>query len=115
MRYLLLMYRDQARLEGLAPGERELWVQACAANDEALRASGQLLAVETLQGGQTALTVRLEHGQLTLDERLVVLAGEQLIGLCVVDARDLNEAVQVASRMPQARAGPIEVHALSNP
>ena len=112
MRYLLLMYRDQTLFEALAPGERELWMRACAANDAALRASGQLLAAETLQGSETALTVRLEHGTLRLDDQQVVLGGQRLIGLCVVDARDLNAAVQVASHMPQARAGPIEVHAL---
>ena len=112
MRYLLLMYRDQALFEALAPGDHALWVRACAANDDALRASGQLVAAETLQGGKTALTLRLEQGKLTLDDQQVAQDGQHLIGLCVVDARDLNAAVQVASRMPQVRAGPIEVHAL---
>jgi hypothetical protein len=89
--------------------EREALGNACLANDQALRASGRLLAVEGLQSSRTAITVRLQHGGLSVSDGPYAEAAEQLIGIFTIDARDLNEAIQVAACMPQACAGPIEV------
>lgn len=109
MRYVLLAYRDEQQLDAMPSSERDALGNACLSNDEALRQSGHLLAMEGLQGSSTATTVRVQNGKLSLDEGPYVKTKEQLIGIFTITARDLNEAIQVAAQMPQARGGPIEI------
>jgi hypothetical protein len=109
MRYLFLAYRDEERWNAMSAGERDAFENACVANDEALRKSGRLLAVERLKSSSVATTVRVHNGKVSVADGPFVKTKEQLIGLFFIDARDLNEAIQVAWKMPQARAGPIEV------
>jgi len=108
MLYVLLAYEDEQQA-ALSSSEREAFRNACQANDEALRISGYLLAVEALQNSCTATTVRVQRGQLSVAVGAVAATREQLIGIFTITARDLNEAIQVAASMPQARGGPIEV------
>ena len=108
MLYVLLAYEDEQQA-ALSSSEREAFRNACQANDEALRISGHLLAAEALQNICTATTVRLQHGQLSVTVGGLAATREQLIGIFTITARDLNEAIQVAASMPQARGGPIEV------
>jgi len=109
MQYVLLAYGDEQQLDAMPSSEREALGNACRANDEALRKSGHLLAVEGLQSSCTTTTIRYEHGQLSIAVGPLAATKEQLIGIFTITARDLNEAIQVAATMPQARAGPIEV------
>jgi hypothetical protein len=109
MKYLFLAYGDEKLLESMSPSELSVFGSACAANDEALRASGRLLAVEGLQGSRTATTVRVQNGRVSVADGPFAESREQLLGLFLIDARDLNEAIQIAAHMPQARGGPIEV------
>jgi hypothetical protein len=109
MKYLFLAYADEQRLDAMSESERGALENACLANDEALRKSGHLLAVEALQNSHTATIVRVHNGRVSLADGPFAETKEQLIGIFTVSARDLNEAIQVASQMPQARGGPIEV------
>jgi hypothetical protein len=109
MKYLLLAYADERQLEALSTSERDALANACLANDEALRKSGHLLAVEGLEHSRSATMVRVYNGKLSIAEGPYAETKEQLIGLFFINARDLNEAIQVAAKMPQARGGPIEV------
>jgi len=109
MKYVFLAYGDERQLDALSSSEREALGNACLANDEVLRKSGHLLAVEGLQSSRTATTVRVQHGTLSVTDGPFAETKEQLIGIFTIDARDLNEAIQVAAKMPQARGGPIEV------
>jgi hypothetical protein len=109
MRYILLAYGDEQQLGAMSSSEREALGNACLANDQALRESGHLLAVEGLQSSRSATTVRIQHGSLSVTVGPLAETKEQLIGIFTITARDLNEAIQVAARMPQARGGPIEV------
>lgn len=113
MKYVLLTYNDAALLQSLPRSELDALGAACAANDEALRASGYLLSAETVQSGDMAATVRVRHGDITIDAGPHASTREQLSGLFFIEARDLNEAFQIAARMPQARGGPIEVRPLT--
>jgi len=107
MRYLLLVYDDEQHWGLLPPSERDALTQACRDNDAAMRASGYLLAAEPIHDSDGAATVRLRAGAVSVTEGVAVQA--QLRAVVTILARDLNEAIQVAATMPQARLGAIEV------
>jgi hypothetical protein len=107
VKYIFLAYGDTRHWEAMSSSEREALGSECQANDEALRQSGHLLAVEGLQS--TATTVWVQNGKLSVADGPFAETREQLIGIFIISARDLNEAIQVAAQMPQARGGPIEV------
>ncbi len=113
MKYLFLAYNDEALLQSMPPSKLAALGAACVANDEALRASGHLLAVEGVQRNDMATTLRMENGTLLLSDGPYVNTKEQLIGLFFIEARDLNQAIQIAAQMPQVRGGPIEVRPLA--
>jgi hypothetical protein len=112
MKYLFLAYREERPPDDLSGTERAAQ-EACSASDAALRQAGHLLAAETCQGGSSAATVRVRSGHVAVAEGPYARTKEQLSGLYLIDAADLNEAIRVASRMPQALLGPIEVRLLS--
>ena len=109
MKYLFLAYGDEKHWNALSVSERAALANACLASDEVLRKSGRLLAAQGLQSSSTATTVRVQNGKVSLTDGPFAETEEQLVGLFFISARDLNEAIQVASKMPQARRGPIEV------
>jgi hypothetical protein len=106
MNYLFLAYADEQQWAALSPAERDAYADACLANNEALRESGHLLAGAALQAGST---VRVQNGTMLLTEGPFVETKTQINGFFVIQARDLNEAIRLASHMPQAQAGAIEV------
>ena len=102
MKYLCLVY--------LSP---EHWNSAtddqCFACGENLRQKGQLLGGSPLHPTHTATTVRVRNGQLSITDGPFAETKEQLAGFYMIDARDLNEAIQIASKIPPAQFGSIEV------
>ena len=102
MKYLCLIYLSPEEWSS-APDE------ACMASGNALRASGHLLAAEPLHPVHTATTVRVRNGQLGVTDGPFAETKEQLAGFYLIDARDLNDAILVASKIPPAREGSIEV------
>ncbi len=102
MKYLCLVYGEEKKLEGMPDEE-------CVAYDEALRGRGQCIASEALQPVQTATTVRVRNGKVSISDGPFAETKEQLAGFYLVDARDLNDAIQIASKIPPARIGSIEV------
>lgn len=115
MKYLCLVYNDEKRSATLSVREREALVgEALSYNDE-LGDRGYLIAAHTLQPAGTATTVRVRNGRLSTTEGPVAAAGEQLTGVVLIEARDLNEAIRVASGMPGARLGTIEVRPIGEP
>lgn len=102
MKYLCLVYSDEKKLEGFADEE-------CVAYDESLRANGRCIASEALQPVETATTVRVRNGKMSVTDGPFAETKEQLTGFYLVDARDLNEAIQIAGNIPPARVGSIEV------
>jgi hypothetical protein len=102
MKYLCLVYLDEKRLD-------ELPDEDCVAYDTQIRASGYCLASEALQSVQTATTVRMRNGKLSVTDGPFAETKEQLAGFYMIEARDLNEAIQIASKIPPARVGCVEV------
>jgi hypothetical protein len=77
-----------------------------------LRKSGRSIAAEALQPVNTATTVRVRDGKVTVSDGPFAETKEQLAGFYLVDAKDLNEAIQMAAKIPPARVGSIEVRAV---
>jgi hypothetical protein len=102
MKYLCLVYLDEKRLDELPDEE-------CVAYDTAIRKSGHCIGSEALQSVQTATTVRVRSGKVSITDGPFAETKEQLAGFYLVDARDLDEAIQLASQIPPARVGSIEV------
>jgi hypothetical protein len=109
MKYVFLAYADEKQWGTMSSSERDTLGDACLANDQALRERGYLLAVEGLHRGRTTTTVRVQNGEVSITDGPIAETNEQLIGIFTINARDLNEAIQLAATMPQARGGPIEV------
>ena len=102
MKYLCLVYLEQQKLHAVADRE-------CLACGDGLRSSGVLIAAEPLHPVETATTVRVRNGKLSVTDGPFAETKEQLSGFYLIEARDLNEAIQVAAKIPPAREGSIEV------
>jgi hypothetical protein len=102
MKYLCLVYVDEKKLDAVPDSE-------CRACGESLRNSGHHIAAEALQSVDTATTVRVRSGKVSMTDGPFAETKEQLAGFYLIDARDLNEAIHLASKIPPARVGSIEV------
>ena len=102
MKYLCLVYLEKEKLHAVADTE-------CKACGDGFRQNGLLVAAEALQPIETATTVRVRNGKLSITDGPFAETKEQLAGFYLFEARDLNDAIQVASKIPPAREGSIEV------
>jgi hypothetical protein len=109
MKYLCLVYADEAKLDVMPQHEVDALIDEVLANNEELEASGQLILAEALEHVAAAMTVRVRNGRLSATDGPFAETNEQLGGFALIEARDLNEAVQIAGRIPSARIGSIEV------
>jgi len=102
MKYLCLVYLEEQKLHAVPDSE-------CHVCGEGFRKSGLLVAAEALQPTETATTVRVRNGKLSITDGPFAETKEQLAGFYLIEARDLNDAIQVAAKIPPAREGSIEV------
>jgi hypothetical protein len=109
MQYLCLVYADEARLAAMTQREIDALIDETTANNEELRASGHLLLAQALEQVDEAVTVRVRDGRLSATDGPFAETTEQLGGFVLVEARDLNEAIRIAGRIPSARIGSVEV------
>jgi hypothetical protein len=106
MKYLCLVYSDEGKLHSLpdSPEDAE-----CLSYAESLARSNHLIAGEALESVDSATTVRVRSGKLTVTDGPFAETKEQLAGFYMIEAKDLNEAIQIAARIPPARVGSVEV------
>jgi hypothetical protein len=109
MKYLCLVYGEEKELDALSKGDMEALVAESLAYDDVLRKSGHYLVSEALQSVTAAKTVRTRSREVLITDGPFAETKEQLLGFILIDARDLNEAVQVAAKIPLASTGSIEV------
>ena len=109
MKYLCLIYNQEKNLDGLSKAEWHSLKEEYFAFTEGIRSSGHLLDGEGLQSIRQARTVRVRGGKVSATDGPFAETNEQLGGYYLIEARDLNDAIQVASRIPSARMGSIEV------
>jgi hypothetical protein len=109
MKYLCLVYGEEKALGALSKGDMEILVDRSLAYDDVLRKSGHYLVSEALQPVETARTVRIRNREMLIIDGPFAETKEQLLGFILIDARDLDDAVELAAKIPLAATGSIEV------
>jgi hypothetical protein len=109
MRYLCLIYDEEKKLGGMPKSESDAFMGEYFAFTEGIRKSGHYIGGEALQPVQTATTVRIRDGRVSTTDGPFAETKEQLGGFYLINARDLDDAIQVASKIPSARLGSVEV------
>lgn len=109
MRYLFMCYSDEHDVEAMGEAKLEALVDDQIACNEDLRLRGHLLASEALQSATSATTVRVRNGRSSVTDGPFAETKEQVGGVFIVEARDLNEAIRLASSFPIARVGSLEI------
>lgn len=105
MQYILLIYANEAELQARNPEENQKIFGEYIAFTAAIRESGHMRAGEPLEPSSTATTVRVKSGKTVRTDGPFAETREQLGGFYIVEAKDLDEAVALAARLPAARTG----------
>ena len=109
MKYLCLVYTEEAKLEALSDKEFEQLDRDSLAYDSEMREAGHFLVAHALQSVDAATTLRVRKNKLSATDGPFAETKEQLCGFVLIKAKDLNEAIRVAARIPSARVGSVEV------
>ena len=109
MRYLCLIYDEEKKWAAMTKGEQDAEMGAYYAFTEGIRQSGHYVGGEALQPVSTATTVRMRAGKMSTRDGPFAETKEQLGGFYLINAKDLNDAMQIASRIPAAKTGSVEV------
>lgn len=109
MKYLCLIYNDEKKVAAMPADEVKTVVDECLVHTEELEKSGHYIAGERLDSTQTATTVRHGNGRVSVIDGPFAETKEQLAGFYMIEARDLNEAIRIASHIPPGRLGAVEV------
>ncbi|MFC3550944.1 YciI family protein [Lysobacter cavernae] len=112
MNYLCLVHFEKGRMDTLSGSELDALVEESQAFDEQLRQAGVLVAADPLLPPESATIVRVRNGRLSITDGPFVETQEQLGGFLLLDVRDLNDALQIAAKVPVARYGTIEVRTI---
>ena len=109
MRYLCLIYDEEKKMNAMSQEEGNAFMGEYFAFTDGIRKSGHYGAGEALQPVATATTVRVRNGKMSTTDGPFAETKEQLGGFYLITARDLNDAIQVAAKIPSARTGSIEI------
>lgn len=109
MKYMLLVYYDEKVLEKAGKAEEQRIESDCLKYVEPLRAQGKVLAANRLQSVSTATCVRTKDGKKLVTDGPFAETREQLGGYTLIDVKDLDEAIEIASRMESGGLGTIEI------
>ena len=105
MKYVCLGYYDKDKFDGMAEGERNAMFDACFEYDDHLRANGHWAGGEALQGTETAQTLSWRNGKVATTDGPYAETKEQIGGILVLEARDMNHAVQLMAQHPALKYG----------
>jgi hypothetical protein len=109
MQYMCLIYDDENTWDALPEDERNAVFAEYGTFTQSIRDSGNYVAGDALQPTSTATTVRIRDGQTLVTDGPFAETKEQLGGYYLVEAKDVDEALKIAERIPSARYGSIEV------
>jgi len=114
VKFMLLIYNDNALLDAMPPNEFDATMRDCLTHADELRQEGHLLESQMLESPTTAKSVRIRNGRLTTVDGPFAEAKEVLGGFNLIEATDMAEAVRIASQFPWARTGCVEVRPLKD-
>jgi hypothetical protein len=109
MKYLCSVFFDEKNLDALSESASQALTDESLAFDQTLRDRGHLLAAQALEPVNAATTVRIRNGKVFVTDGPFAETHEQIGGFLLIEAKDLNEAIQLASRIPPIRLGGIEM------
>jgi hypothetical protein len=109
MKYVCLGYIEANKFETMSDSERNGMLDECFSYDDVLREKGHFAGGEALQGANTATTLRWKNGKVSITDGPYAETKEQLGGILILEARDLDHAIQLMSRHPGVKLGPFEI------
>jgi hypothetical protein len=112
MDYVCLIYLNESRMDALPPAEMDALIAAHHRFDDALVDAGQMIAAGALEPSRAATCVRLHEGKRLVTDGPFAETKEQVAGFFLVQAKNLDEAIGIASRIPSAKLGTVEVRPL---
>ena len=109
MKYLCMVIIDEKKLDAMPESDLQALVDESLDYDDTLRKSGHFVAAQALESVNAATTVRTRNGKVSVTDGPFAETNEQIGGFILIEARDLNEAIQLASHIPGGRLGGVEV------
>jgi hypothetical protein len=109
VKYICLGYMDPKKWKTMSESERNAMIDECFAYDDVLRKNGHFVGGEALQSPRNATTLRSQNGKVSVTDGPYAETKEQLGGILVLEAKDLNHAIQLMSKHPGVKAGPFEI------
>ena len=109
MKYVCLGYMDPTKWKAMSETEINAFVDECLTYDEVLRNNGHFAGGDALQGPESAVTLRFQGGKVSVTDGPYAETKEQLGGILILEAKDLNHAIQLMSKHPGVRGGPFEI------
>jgi hypothetical protein len=105
MKYICLGYMDDSKFETMSQGERNDFMDKCFAYDSELQQKGHIIGGEALQSAQNAATIQFKSGSVSVTDGPFIETKEQIGGIMILEARDMNHAIQLISNHPSVRMG----------
>jgi hypothetical protein len=109
MKYICLGYFDEKNWKTMSESARNALMDECFAYDDVLRQGGHFVGGEALQSARNATTLRYRNGKVSVTDGPFAETKEQLGGILILEAKDLNHAVQLMSKHPGVKVGPFEI------
>jgi hypothetical protein len=114
MKYICLGYIEEKKWETMSGRERNAMLDECFAYDDVLRKNGHFAGGEALQSPRNATMLRWQNGKVSVTDGPYAETKEQLGGILVLEAADLNHAIQLMSKHPGVKAGPFEIRPVAD-
>jgi hypothetical protein len=114
MKYICLGYMEETKWVTVSESERNAILDECFAYDDILRKNGHFAGGEALQSARNATTLRWQNGKVSVTDGPYAETKEQLGGILVLEAKDLNHAIQLMSNHPGVKFGPFEIRPVAD-
>ena len=114
MKYICLGYIEPNKFETMSESERNAMLDECFNYDDFLKKNGHFAGGEALQGPNSAATLRWKNGKVSISDGPYAETKEQIGGILILEARDLNDAIRLMSEHPGVKAGPFEIRPVAD-
>jgi hypothetical protein len=105
MKYMCLGYMEEQKWDDMPVNERNAWMEECFAYDSVLKKNGHFIGGEALESVRLSTTLKYRDGKVSITDGPYAETKEQLGGVLILEAADLNEAIQLMSKHPGLRGG----------